>query len=124
MIGFWIVNLLIPNDPDKLILRTLTGEWELHKFQKYAESKSAIAKGQCALTYSIENLVSMENGAALCDASLEEMTPILLGASYLSGLSVTANRSLPFSEAQIFQPSDYWPRERAIGEGNPCVKTQ
>lgn len=98
MIGFWVVNLLIPEDPDELIIKATSGDWELSKFAKYDESKAAITNGQCAHTYAIESAVSMDDGAAECDLSLDEMTPILLGASYLSGLSVTAKVSLPYSD--------------------------
>lgn len=121
MIGFWVVNLLIPEDPDELIIKATSGDWELSKFAKYDESKAAITNGQCAHTYAIESAVSMDDGAAECDLSLDEMTPILLGASYLSGLSVTAKVSLPYSDVTLMQPCDHWPRERAMGSGNHCV---
>lgn len=121
MIGFWVVNLLIPDDPDELNIQALSGKWELSKFAKYDESKSAILNGQCAHTYAIENAVSMDDGAAACDANLDEMTPILLGSSYISGLSVTANASLPHSDVMLIQPSYHWPRERAMGAGSYCV---
>lgn len=123
MIGFWVVNLLIPEDPDELKIHALSGDWELSKFAKYSESKSAITNGQCAHTYSIENVVSVDDGAAACDANFEELTPILLGASYISGLSVTAKTSLPHSDVMLVQPSEHWPRERAMGAGNHCVSS-
>jgi len=124
MIGFWTVNLLIPGDPDKLKISAVSGNWELKKFARYPESKNAIFNGQCAQTYAIENDISMDDGAAACDTNLDEMTPILLGTSYLFGLSVTVKSSLPHSDITIIQPSDQWPRERAIGVGNYCVSTQ
>lgn len=122
MIGFWVVNLLIPEDPDELNIQTISGNWELSKLAKYDESKQAIFNGQCGHTYAIENGVSLDDGAA-CDASMDEMTPILLGASYISGLSVTSKASLPHSDVTLGQPSDRWPRERAMGTGNHCVIT-
>lgn len=123
MIGFWVVNLLIPDDPDELNIHAPSGDWKLSKFAKYSKSKSAIISGQCAHTYAIENMVSMDDGAAACEANLGEMTPILLGASYISGLSVTAKRSLPHSDVMLVQPSDHWPRERAMGGGNHCISS-
>lgn len=116
-----MVNLLIPEDPDELNIHALSGKWELSKLAKYDESKSAISNGQCAHTYAIENVVSMDDGTAAYDANFDEMTPILLGASYISGLSVTAKSSLPHSDVMLVQPSDHWPRERAMGAGNQCV---
>jgi hypothetical protein len=121
MIGFWVVNLLIPEDPDELNIHALSGTWELSKFAKYGESKTAISNGQCAHTYAIENSVSMDDEAAACDANFDEMTPILLGASYISGLSVTAKATLPHSDVMLVQPSAHWPRERAMGAGNHCI---
>lgn len=124
MIGFWVVNLLIPGEPDKCIINTASGGWRLEKYADYLKSKHAIYNGQCAHTYAIENDISMDDGATACDSSFEEMTPLLLGASYLTGLSVTVKQSLPYSDISIIQPSDHWPRERGMGKGNPCVTNQ
>lgn len=124
MIGFWVVNLLIPGEPDSCRISTSAGGWDLEKSANYSQSKDALANGQCAHTYAIENDASMDDGSAVVDSSLEEMTPLLLGASFLSGLSVTARASLPHSDVSIIQSSDHWPRERAMGVGNPCVTTQ
>lgn len=124
MIGFMVVNLLIPNDPDQLNLNTLSGSWEINKYANFTESKNAIANGRCAYTYTIENDISMDDGAAARDACFNEMTPILLGASYISGLSVTVKNSLHFSDCTILQPSSHWPRERAMDEVNFCVSSQ
>jgi len=123
MIGFWLTNLLIPDDPDELEIHAVSGNWVLSKFAKYSDSKSAIANGRCAYTYAIENDISMDDGAASCDDNFEEMTPILLGCSYFSGLSVTANSSLPHSDVKLIQPSDHWPRERALETGNHCINS-
>ena len=124
MIGFWLVNLLIPGDPDALTISTSSGEWQFEKCANFHQSKEAMNSGQCAHTYSIKNNTSMANGAAACDRCIEIMTPILIGASYLSGLSITANQSLPLSDITIIQSSNRWPRERAIGIGNFCVNNK
>lgn len=124
MIGLWLVNLLIPGVPQSLTINTPSGKWTLDKAAFYATSITAINKGQCAHTYALEHPVSMAaNGAAACDSAFAEVTPLLLGASYLSGLSVTAKQSLPYSDVTIMQPSDHWPRERAMGNGNAVVAT-
>lgn len=123
MIGFWVVNLLIPGEPNNCRISTASGGWDLEKNTNYLQSKDAISNGQCAHTYAIKNEVSMDDGAAAVDSSFEEMTPLLLGASFLSGLSVTAKSSLPQSDVTIIQPTEHWPRERAMGVGNPCVTT-
>lgn len=124
MLGFFVVNLLIPNDPDEINIKTISGSWTINKYGNFAQSITAIANGQCAHTYTIENDISMAAGAAACDARFNEMTPILLGASYVSGLSVTVKNSLPHSDCMILQPSSHWPRERAMGVGNYCLSDQ
>jgi hypothetical protein len=65
----------------------------------------------------------MDDGAGACDAAFDEITPILLASSYALGLSVTIKRSTPASDIMIMQPSDHWPRERAMGTGIPAVAT-
>ena len=124
MIGFWLVNLLIPGDPEELSMTTSSGNWTITKYAQFLESKNAISRGQCAHTYSLENSVSMKDGAAACGACLEDMTPILLGTSYLSGLSVTVKSSLPYSDISILQPTSHWPRERPMGKSNCCVTNE
>lgn len=124
MIGFWVVNLLIPGEPDNCRIGTPSGGWDLEKSANYSQSKDAINNGQCAHTYAIENAASMDDGSAVVDSSFDEMTPLLLGASFLSGLSATVRASLPYSDVSIIQSSDHWPRERAMGAGNSCVTTQ
>tara|TARA_B100000427_G_scaffold319660_1_gene318169 strand:- start:195 stop:1034 length:840 start_codon:yes stop_codon:yes gene_type:complete len=123
MIGFRLVNFLPPAGAQRLLINTPTGTWELEQEQNYAALKNSVCSHKCAETYSIEHPVSMQNGAAACDAAFEEVTPIVLGASFALGLSVTVKRSLPSSECSIMQPSDHWPRERAMGAGTPIVTT-
>ena len=123
MLGFWLVNMIVPGDPEEASITTTSGEWLFRRSNDFAKCRDAIGKNQCAHTYSIEIATSMSDGAAACDASLEEMTPILLGSSFLSGLAVTSKISLPHSDVTILQPTSHWPRERATGDGNPCVNT-
>lgn len=125
MIGFSVVNLLIPGDPEELEINTVAGHWKISKYGNYQDSKLAICdKYQCAHTYSLENSVSMSDGSAQCDIQFDEITPILLGASFLSGLAVTIKCSLPHSEVSIIQGTSHWPRDRAMGSGNYCVSNE
>lgn len=124
MVGFWLVNLIIPSHPEEFVISAPSGDWTISKNSNFQEAFEAIKNNQCAHTYSIENDASMDNGAAICETSSKEMTPILLGMSYLSGLSVTVKQSLPHSDITIIQPTSYWPRERAIGQGNPCINNE
>jgi len=123
MVGFWMVNFLVPGEPQSLAINTPSGTWTLEKAPFYAISTQAIRNGQCAHTYALKHPVSMANGAAACDLAFAEVTPLVLGASYLSGLSVTAKQSLPYSDITIMQPSHHWPRERSMGDGNAVVAT-
>ncbi|HEU5404106.1 MAG TPA: hypothetical protein VFU86_22310, partial [Terriglobales bacterium] len=118
-IGFWLVNLLIPGAPQTVAVKTPSGTWTADKASFYAQSLQAMQGGLCANTYSIEHPDSMNDGSVACDLAFDEMTPLLLGAPYLSGLSVTAKHSRPDSGACIMRPSNHWPRERFMGEGNP-----
>jgi hypothetical protein len=124
LIGLWIVNLVIPGEPQTLSVKTPTGVWTLNRASFYGQSITGVHAGQCANTYAIEHPVSMNNGSAECDLALDEMTPLLLGASYLTRLSVTAKISLPHSEVAIVRPSSHWPRERAMGDPNFVVATE
>ncbi|WP_292923421.1 hypothetical protein [Nitrosomonas sp.] len=125
MIGFWLINMIVPNDPEEASISTSSGEWFLKRYVEFIKSKDAIkSRNQCAHTYSIEIATSLRTDkSAACDAALEEMTPILLGSSFLTGLAVTARMSLPHSDISIFEPTSHWPRERSMGSGNPCVNT-
>jgi len=121
MIGYRLVNFVPPGTAQTLHLNTPCGTWTFSKDAKFNDAQEAMGKGQCAETYIIDHPVSMKDGAAACDEAVNEMTPILLAASYFLGLSVTANRSVPFSEMMILRPSDHWPRERAMGAATPSV---
>ena len=123
MLGFWLVNLLVPGDPPSASITTSSGIWYFQRNNPFNQLKDAIANNQCVNTYSIEIATSLDDGAAAANAALDEVTPILLGLSYLSGLSVTVKHSLQTSDIQILQPTDYWPRERVMGTGNSCVNT-
>ncbi|PAU35734.1 hypothetical protein CKF94_24135 [Vibrio coralliilyticus] len=121
MLGFWVINLIVPGDPEEASITSPAGQWLFQKSSEYIKCKEAISNNQCAHTYSIEIATSMDDGAAACDRTLDEMTPILLGASFLSGLAVTSKASLPHSDISIIQATSHWPRERSMGSGNACV---
>jgi hypothetical protein len=123
VIGFWIVNLLIPEEPEALDIATPSGTWRLERAAFYDRSKAAILEGKCARTYVLEHPVSMDDGAAACDTAFEEVTPLLLGAAYLTAMSVTSDSSVPHSDVQMMQVGDHWPRERAMGRGNPVISS-
>jgi hypothetical protein len=122
-IGFWLTNLIIPGDPDSVTLSTAAGSWELRKHDRFNEFKVVVtSNGQCAETYSAEGTASYGGSrSAAEDALFEELIPLCLGASYLTGLSVTPTRGLPHSEMQFIDVGDYFPRARAMGSGFPLL---
>ena len=68
MIGFWVVNLLIPEEPDEVRIGTPSGEWLIDKYADYDKSANAIRSNhQCAHTYAIQHPASVKDGAASCD---------------------------------------------------------
>jgi len=122
-IGFWLSNLIIPGDPDQVTLTTAAGTWELRKNSQFDAARIAVCdKGQCAETYSAEGRTSYTGSrSAAIDALLDELLPLCLGASYLTGLSVAPHRGLPASMLQFMQVGHHFPRERAMGAGFPML---
>lgn len=122
MMSFFVVNLLIPADPEGVELSVPSGRWTFERFAEYEKSKAAIKEGKCAHTYYIENSIGLVP-AASADQAFEELTPILLGASYATGLSVTIVQSTMASQVSILQRSEHWPRDRAIDMASPVINS-
>lgn len=131
MLSFYVTNLLIPGDPDNLTITTPAGPWILAKTPNFATTKAAITGATSVRpqhlpvgeTYFLENPISLDLGSAAVDQAFDEITPILLAASYATGMSATINRSTMGSSASIIQPSDHWPRVRALGSGSYVIST-
>ncbi|KVF21057.1 hypothetical protein WJ07_19385 [Burkholderia vietnamiensis] len=130
MLSFYVANLLIPGDPDEVTITTPAGPWKLIKTPDFDEMKAKIATAEgrprelpVGETYFLENPVGMHDGAAAIEKAFNEVTPILLAASYATGLSVTIERSTMGSSVGIVTPTDHWPRIRAMGPGSPVVAT-
>jgi hypothetical protein len=122
VLSFFVVNLILPDDPETVTIGTASGTWTLTRYAEYEKSKAAIAEGKCANTYYLEHPATLAAGAAV-DRAFDEITPLLLAASYATGMSVTVKSSTMGSELTILQTSDHWPRERAMGQGSPVFKT-
>ncbi|MBR0780759.1 hypothetical protein [Bradyrhizobium iriomotense] len=120
MLGFFICNLIIPGEPDHLEITTPAGVWTLGKYAEYEKSKAAINNGQCADTYYIEMNIPLVPSAR-ADAALEQLTPILLAASYAVGLVATISKATLSSEVKFMQTSHQWPRARAVDRSSPVV---
>jgi hypothetical protein len=122
MLGFFICNLIIPGEPDTVDISTPAGAWTLGKYADYAKSKADIAGGKCADTYYIEMNIPLVP-AAKADAALEQLTPIVLAASYAVGLVATISRPTMGSSIQFLQMTNQWPRARAVDQSSPIVTT-
>ena len=131
MLSFFVINLLIPGDPQELTISTHEEPWKLIKMPNFAETKAAITGGAALRpqhlpvgeTYFLENPISLNSGAAVAERAYDEITPILLAASYATGLTVTIGRSTMGSEVGIIEPSSHWPRPRSLGGNAPVVNT-
>jgi hypothetical protein len=121
LLSFYVVNLLIPDDPMLINLALASGTWTLTQHPDFAQFKEAIGRGQVGETYFLENPVTLTASPAVVDSAFHEITPILLAASYLTGLSVTIQRSTMGSEISIVQPSQHWPRARAVDRPSPVI---
>jgi hypothetical protein len=122
MLSFFARNLLIPGDPNEIELTVPSGTWRLEKYAEYEKSKAAMDRGQCADTYCLENAIGPTPAARSAQA-FEELTPILLGASYATGLAVTVLRSTMGSEMSIIHRREHWPRDRAIDMASPVINS-
>lgn len=120
-IGHRLTNLIIPGEPDSLTVVTPAGSWELRKDPRYEEYKRAIAEGKIAETYMVEiSCTYTGSRAAAMDAVDDELVPLCLAASYVTGLSVAPSRSLPASQVTFMQVGPHFPRPRAMGLGFPA----
>ena len=117
-IGFRVCNLFVPEEPAKFEVRTPRGVWEFERNADYASAKTAIEDGKCAITYLAFRECDTSGGrSAALDAAIEESLAISLGASYLTGLTVSPVQDLPMSAVQFLQYGDHYPRPRAMGTG-------
>lgn len=119
-IGFNLCNLIIPDDPVKICINTASGVWTFDQIQQFDNNKAAIiSNGMCANTYSAGIEVSVNTSiSSAVDAAFEELLPICLGLSYLSGLAVAPTQALPHSFVSFVQVGDHFPRQRSMGSGN------
>jgi hypothetical protein len=125
-IGHWLANLIIPGDPDTITIRTPAGEWEFSRAERFAEAREAIeSKGMAGETYSISYTGAYTGSrSAAMDKADDELIPICLGASYITGLSVAPNRGLPMSDVSFLQVGPHYPRVRGMSTEFPIASTE
>lgn len=122
-LGFRLINLIIPANPDTIKVVGKHGNWIIQKdydfHRKIEEIKN---KPTIALeTYTIEH--EKQHSHAQAEELIAEFQHICLCLSYLFGSAVTFERSLPFSDINFIQVGDGFPRMRHFLPDNHIVVT-
>lgn len=113
MIGFRLVNLLIPGTQEEFQITTKNGTWTLVREQNYVELEQKLQnRVSCAETFFITH-EERDNKV------FDELLYICLAASFLSGSTVTVRRSLPSSEIMIVETGSRFPRDRGLSTIDP-----
>lgn len=123
-LGFYLCNLLIPGDPSALNIRTDSGSWTIDQEHNFQQVKQEIeANGKVGITYAawIDVPIGANGRSASLDTAFEELLPLCLGASYLTGLAVTPPGSTPQSFISFMQVGDHFPRARAMNPAAPGI---
>lgn len=113
MIGFRLVNLLIPGTQHEFKVTTKNGTWTLVRVEKYVDLEQTLQnRVSCAETFYITH-------EERDDKVFDELLYICLAASFLSGSAVTVRRSLPESEIMIAETGSRFPRDRGLSTITP-----
>ncbi|MNK75640.1 hypothetical protein D3C87_951830 [compost metagenome] len=122
-LSFFITNLLIPGDPQRTAISTPSGGRTLERVADYERAKKIItaARGPRASELPIENTYIVEHvsfgqqsAAAVDEKTCDELTPILLAASFATGMSVTVRDGALAGTSLMGNPPPKWPRPRAM----------
>ena len=118
-IGFGLCNLFVPGEPETFSLSTPAGTWEFKRLPQYADWKEDILyKGQCGTTYEAVNSVDIAGSRTIAlEEAFDELLPLCLGASYLTGMTVAPDSGIQGSEVSFIQVGDHFPRPRGMGAG-------
>lgn len=118
LLSFRLVNFVPPNSSPVLALKTKRATWKLNQMPEFADAVKAIEGDMCAETYCIETEFTESDED---HDPMHDLTPILIGLSYVLGQSVTIRRSTPQSFVGIFQASEHWPRARSLPRHHQAV---
>ena len=123
MVGFRLINLLIPGDPAAIKIAGVIDNWTVSKTANYERSRNDLRdKPTCAVeTYDI--FTDTDYHATLPDVRLlSEFKHLCLVFSYLTGTAITAERSLPMSAIMPISFGDGFPRMRQmLSENSVCI---
>lgn len=120
-LSFRVTNLLVPGDPQQIAISTPSGGWKLVRVEDYARVKTVItaARGRQASelpivdTYILVHANSGESSSTVDEKAWDELTPILLAASFATGMSVTI-RDGTLAGPRLLNSPTQWPRPRAM----------
>lgn len=125
--NFWITNLLMPGDPQNVSVATPHGGWQFVQVPAFAKHSAAIRGATAARptmppvaeTYFLQDTTGADDFHRI----ETEVTPILLAATYATGLSVTSQRATRNGGPALARPSEHWPRARGLDAPSPVVNT-
>ncbi len=121
-LGFNIVNLILPDEPNVLTVTGNNGNWDIRQHSNYTINREAInSRVHAAVTYIAEH---DDLGLGKDEEILDELMHLCLSLSYLTSNSVTMNQSANYSRISFIQAGDGFPRERGITGIDPVVENQ
>lgn len=124
MIGFRLINLLPPGAPSNFTLSTQAGHWLVSKSSTFATDLPKINQGMCAETYDLVFPLPSDNTRSVVkSAAFDELLPICLAMSFVTGMAVTFQRSMPNSAISFVQVGPHFPRPRGMNGAMLCVST-
>lgn len=124
--GFRLCNLIVDSvAPEEMTITTAAGTWTIEPDPNYGQGLASVQKGMIAETHiaHIEVGVGTAGRSAAIDAAIDDLVPLCLAASYLTGNSVAMTRSVPGSEIILMAPGSHFPRPRAMFAARPVVSS-
>lgn len=123
MIGFYVANLLPPATPLQFNLQTPCGTWSFQQVPNFGQAHQAVLQGATTNTYTTTFPLPVSGPSSLKDAAFEEVVPICLAASFVTGAAVTIKHSLAASSIQFITVGPHLPRDRGVANPAACVDT-
>jgi hypothetical protein len=125
MIAFKLCNLVIPSEPTEFSLTTDVGKWKFEKAPQYADNIAVMQERHaCGVTYHLEfPLPQDEHRLAIKDSAFNELLPISLAASFLTGNAVTVGPPMAHSEIKFLSVGEAFPRARGYMKPSSLAPT-
>ena len=123
-LGWWVTNLLIPGDPDRVFVEAQSGRWAIVRSDSFNHVKHSI-KTRSVNTHTLETQLHPDacNERGSISTAFDDMLAICLAASYLCGQTVSPTTSLQSSCAQYISIGDKFPKHRPISVSMPMHLT-